>query len=199
MYACVFVCDWVSMCFSCSTLTRSYFLNLVTDTQTWSKFVLVVNPRHRWFKGRPTRWSEDSCRFVQWRPDDDSVSKSRHFMWVLLLYHFFIYRCQYCLYVTCIISCDCLIYLTSMTTPSLTLTDVLYVPKFSVSLLSISQFTKHNNYKITFFFFSLCVSGPVNWEEDWLGTWEKRHVLFERLSDPTVLVADQPNHVLLWH
>ena len=36
-------------------------------------------------------------------------------------------------------------------TPSLTLTDVLYVPKFSVSLLSISQFTKQNNCKITFF------------------------------------------------
>jgi len=36
-------------------------------------------------------------------------------------------------------------------TPSMTLTDVLYVPRFCVSLLSISQFTKHNNCKITFF------------------------------------------------
>ena len=32
-------------------------------------------------------------------------------------------------------------------TPSLTLIDVLYVPKFPVSILTISQFTKHNNCK----------------------------------------------------
>ena len=37
------------------------------------------------------------------------------------------------------------------TIPSLTLTDVLYVQKFHVSLLSVSQFTKHNNCNITFF------------------------------------------------
>jgi len=41
-------------------------------------------------------------------------------------------------------------------TPSLNLTEVLYVPRFSVSLLSISQFTKCNNCKITFFL-SHCV------------------------------------------
>ena len=41
-------------------------------------------------------------------------------------------------------------------TPYLTLTDVLYVPKFSVSLLSISQFTKHNNCKITFSLLIVC-------------------------------------------
>jgi len=35
-------------------------------------------------------------------------------------------------------------------TPSLTLTDVLYVPYFHVSLFSISQLTKQNNYKIMF-------------------------------------------------
>ena len=36
-------------------------------------------------------------------------------------------------------------------TPSLTLTDVLYVSRFLVSLLFISQLTKQNNYKIIFF------------------------------------------------
>jgi len=36
-------------------------------------------------------------------------------------------------------------------TPSLTLTDVLYVSRFPFSLLFISQFTKHNNCKIIFF------------------------------------------------
>ena len=41
-------------------------------------------------------------------------------------------------------------------TPSLTLTDVLYVPQFPISLLSISQFTKHNNCKITFFHLIVC-------------------------------------------
>jgi len=51
-------------------------------------------------------------------------------------------------------------------TPSLTLTDVIYIPRFHVSLMSTSQLTKQNNYKITLFSFSLCVSGPVNWEED---------------------------------
>ena len=40
--------------------------------------------------------------------------------------------------------------------PSLTLTDVLYILRFSVSLLSISQFTKHNNCKITFFLLIVC-------------------------------------------
>ena len=42
------------------------------------------------------------------------------------------------------------------TTPSLTLTDVLYVSHFPVNLLSISQLTKQNNCKITFFL-SHCV------------------------------------------
>ena len=47
-------------------------------------------------------------------------------------------------------------------TPSLNLTDVLYVPIFFITLLSISQFTKQNN----IFPFLLCLSGPDNWEED---------------------------------
>ena len=52
---------------------------------------------------------------------------------------------------------------TVQATPSLTLTDVLYVSWFLVSLLSISQFTKQNNCKITFFllivFFRICRLG----------------------------------------
>ena len=47
--------------------------------------------------------------------------------------------------------------------PSLTLTDVLYVPHFPVSLFSINQLTKQNNCKITFFlsieFFRTCRLG----------------------------------------
>jgi len=34
------------------------------------------------------RWSRDSYRFVQWRSDDDSNSKPRHFMWVSALVSF---------------------------------------------------------------------------------------------------------------
>ena len=36
-------------------------------------------------------------------------------------------------------------------TPSLTLTNVLYIPRFTVNLLSISQLTKQNKCKIIFF------------------------------------------------
>ena len=50
--------------------------------------------------------------------------------------------------------------------PSLTLTDVLYVPRFPVSFLSIGQLIKQNNRNITFFL-SLCFLGLVYWEEDW--------------------------------
>jgi len=42
-------------------------------------------------------------------------------------------------------------------TLSLIPTGVLFVPKFLVSLLSISQFTKYNNCKITFFCPFYCV------------------------------------------
>ena len=50
-------------------------------------------------------------------------------------------------------------------TPSLTLINVLYVPQFSVGLLSISQLTKQNNLQNNIFPFSLC----VDWEEDLFG------------------------------
>ena len=45
-------------------------------------------------------------------------------------------------------------------TPSLNLSNVLYVSKFHVSLLSINQFTKQNNCSITIFP-SYCLSGPT--------------------------------------
>jgi len=83
-------------------------------------------------------------------------------------------------------------------TPSLTLTDVLFVPKFPVSLLSISQFTKHNNCKITFFP-SHCLSGPVNWEEDWFGRERGSMYYLDDRVTPTGLVAYQSDLVLFWH
>jgi len=47
-------------------------------------------------------------------------------------------------------------------TPSLNLTNVLYVPKFSVSLLFISQFSKQNDCSVTFLSFLLYHLGPDN-------------------------------------
>jgi len=43
---------------------------------------LVMDPMHWRFENRPMGWSVDQYRFVQWRPEGDSVTKLRHFMWV---------------------------------------------------------------------------------------------------------------------
>jgi len=48
------------------------------------RFVLVMDSMGWRSEDRPMRWSRDSYRFVQWRPDDDSDLKSRHFMWVFV-------------------------------------------------------------------------------------------------------------------
>jgi len=57
--------------------------------------VLVMNPIHRRLEEWPMWWSVDQYRFVQWRPDNDSILKLRHFIWVFVLVYFFIYRCRY--------------------------------------------------------------------------------------------------------
>ena len=83
--------------------------------------------------------------------------------------------------------------------PSLTLTDVIYVPRFPVSLLFISQFSKHNNCKITFF--------PSHFVFQDLSTGKKIGLGHERggiyyLDDrvtPIGLVAYKPGPILLWH
>ena len=84
-------------------------------------------------------------------------------------------------------------------TPSLTLTDVLYVPKFHVSLLSISQFTKHNNCKIIFFS-SHCIFQYMSTGRRISSGHERggMYYLDDRVT-PTVLVAGQPDTILLWH
>ena len=58
------------------------------ETRTRSRFVLVVDPIHRRFENRSMGWSVDQYRFVQWRPDGDSVSKPHHFMWMFVLVSF---------------------------------------------------------------------------------------------------------------
>ena len=82
-------------------------------------------------------------------------------------------------------------------TSSLTLTDVIYVPYFPVSLLSISQLTKQNNYKITFLH-SHCVFQDLSTGKR-IGSRHERggmYYLDDRVS-PTSLVADQPDPILL--
>jgi len=74
-------------------------------------------------------------------------------------------------------------------TSSLTITDVLYVPKFSISLLSINQFTKHNIYKITFPLF-IVFQGLSTGRR--IGSGRERgdmYYLDDRVT-PIVLVAD---------
>jgi len=82
-------------------------------------------------------------------------------------------------------------------TPSLTLTDVLYVPLFPISLLSISQFSKHNNCKITFlpshYVFEDLSTGKR------IGSEHKREGIYcldDRVT-PTGLVTGQPGPVVL--
>ena len=70
------------------------------------RVVPAINPIVRRFENRSMGWSRDPYQFVQWRPDGDSISKPCHFSECLRLYHFLNYRCQYYLYITCIILCD---------------------------------------------------------------------------------------------
>ena len=64
----------------------------VSDSLGWSKlgnerfrFIPILDPIHKLFEDRFMEWSVDQYRFVQWRPDGDSVLKLRHFMWVFVL------------------------------------------------------------------------------------------------------------------
>ena len=83
-------------------------------------------------------------------------------------------------------------------TPSLIFTDVLYVSKFCVSLLSISQFTEHSNYKIIFFFLSHCVFKACRLGGLVRGMRGDMHYLDDRVTS-TSLVAGHSDPVLLWH
>ena len=76
-------------------------------------FVFVVDLIHWRFKDRPIRWSRGSYRFVQWRPDGNSDSKSRHFMWVsvLILFSYLLWTVD--IYMLLVLF-DHLIYFTSV-------------------------------------------------------------------------------------
>jgi len=82
-------------------------------------------------------------------------------------------------------------------TPSLNLKNVLYVPKFPISLLSISQFTKQHNFSVIFFpsyyiFQDLTTGRRIDSRHERGGMY----YLDDGVS-PTGLVADQPDPILL--
>ena len=76
---------------------------------------------------------------------------------------------------------------------------MLYVSKFSLSLLSISQFTKQHDYSVTFFP-SYHVFQDLTTERR-IGSGHERGDMYY-LDDgvsPTGLVADQPDPIRPWH
>ena len=121
-YTCICVHVWVYervimfMCACGCVVQRFRPVWWNSDPLREIRFGARYEPIHWRFEDRPMGWSEDSYRFMQWRPHGDSVPKRRHFMWVFALVHFLIYSYQCCLYITCIISYDHLLYYTSMIT-----------------------------------------------------------------------------------
>ena len=92
VYIYIYLCVWLRVAALWNSLMRSGPLQ---ETRTRFGFVLVMDPIQWRFEDCSIGWSVDQYRFVQWRPDGDSVSKQRHFMWVFVLVHFLIYRCRY--------------------------------------------------------------------------------------------------------
>ena len=115
VYMCIYVvCVSVRAHVCVSSCVRLYVAAIQTcscdlnSTMRWFRFVPIMDPIQWRFKDRPIRWSGDPYRFVQWRPDDDSNSKPRHFMWVFVYWSilistfYLIVSCE-CIYDFCII------------------------------------------------------------------------------------------------
>ena len=81
-YVCVSSCVWLRITVFWTRLVR---YGPLQEIRTRFGFVLVVDPIHRRFENRSMRWSVDQYRFVQWRPDGDSIPKPRHFIWAFVL------------------------------------------------------------------------------------------------------------------
>jgi len=133
VYVCiiVYVCVWVCPCvyahvacvygYMCECIMSVWWLSFlsvclvacysISDPFVRSKLgnrrfgiMPIMDPIPWRFEDRSMGWSADQYQFVQWRSDDDSIPKLRHFMWIpyLLL--------SICIYFTFIISCDYLMY-----------------------------------------------------------------------------------------
>ena len=93
-YVCVSSCVWLRVAVFRIRLVRSGPLQ---ETRTRSGFVLVVDSIRRKFEDRLMEWSVDQYRFLQWRPDGNSVLKPHHFMWVFVFVYLPLSVCTYML------------------------------------------------------------------------------------------------------
>jgi len=86
VYTSVYVNSPPSLCiWLCGTVLRSRPWDSDPDP-IWIR--ARCGPIRRRFVNRSMGWSVYQYRFVQWRPDDDSALKLRHFMWVFVLTSF---------------------------------------------------------------------------------------------------------------
>jgi len=109
IYVYVYLCVLVAYCSDSDSLVRSELGN------GRFRFVPVMDPIQMRFENWPIGWFGDLYRFVQWRPDHDSDSKSRNFIWAFALVLFpHLPLSVVHIYVTCFILCNHLLYFTSM-------------------------------------------------------------------------------------
>ena len=115
MHLCVRMAICVWLCVT-SMQTCSCAPNPVTEDQTLSGFMFVMNRYAGDSKTDP--WDDPKIRTGSCSGDLTVIRFQNRVISFkcLLLYQFLIYHCQYYLYVSCIISFDRLIYLTSMIT-----------------------------------------------------------------------------------
>ena len=101
MYACVFVCDWVSLCFNCGSRTHSCNLNRQQETQTQSGFMLVVDPDSSDSEIGP--WDDPEIRTSSCSEDQTAIMFQNCVISCeyLFLSHFLIYHCQFVFYFHC--------------------------------------------------------------------------------------------------
>ena len=139
VYVCVWVYTYVSMC-TCECVrvylclcvcwfrvvafqTRSCDLNSVTgDTDSCSQRTRYTGD------SKTDPWDDPEMCTGSCSEDQTTIRFQNRVISCecLLLYQFLIYHCQYCLYVICIISCDRLIYLTSMIIRTISVSEHFY-------------------------------------------------------------------------
>ena len=80
-YMCTDVYSYEFICLVACYIISDSFVQSELGNERF-RLVRVMDLTHWRFEDRLMRWFGDSYRFVQWRPDNDSDSRSRHFMWV---------------------------------------------------------------------------------------------------------------------
>ena len=79
---CVYICILVISCVWMRVIAISDSFGEIRTCYMRFRLVAVMDPIYWRFEDRSMRWPGDPYRFVQWRPDEDSVPKPHHFMWV---------------------------------------------------------------------------------------------------------------------